>query len=102
MYLQVMKYLCVPGAWEENTVCDPGLAGDDPHVCKWSIVFNQLIEGNSNACMLAHHSGCRKIAAFAFMDIITHERALLGSPLCKSWLWSVSHTGCYTIPHLGI
>ena len=102
MHLQVMKYLCVSGAWEENTVCDPGLAGDDQHVCKWSIVFNQLMEGNNNACMLAHRSGCRKIAAFAFMDIITHKRALLGSPFANPGYGLLHHspsenTNCWHI-----
>ena len=49
------------------------------HVCKWGIVLNQLMEGNSSACMymLAHCSDYRKIAAFAFMYIFNHKRALI-------------------------
>ena len=86
--LQPLRFFLLHAfASDEVSVCarglggkywDPGLAGHDPHVCKWSIVFNQLMEGNCSACMhmLAHCSGCRKIAAFAVMDI-NHKHALL-------------------------
>ena len=58
---------------------DPGQAGDNQHVCKRSIVFNQLMEGNSSACMhmLARCSGYRKVSAFAFMDIFNLKHVLL-------------------------